>query len=209
MYRRYQSVLIIGLTLFSFNLSPVRAAVSVEMENAVKNCLAAQPEKAAPENKKSGPLRYVLNGLKNETKASLSGMGKDMVFVFSCQDIDPYAKKAPTNKPYVDLSIRLVDGTICKLVKYPDNSAKIEGGFADGTIIAPLSGNTFAVGYPNGVYGRLEKLPAGGFKIYRPDNTITTLQKSASGRYHLRNTKFGYMGEAIPDRTGLQFELER
>ena len=132
----------------------------------------------------------------------LSDMAKDMVFVFSAQDIDPYKKSAPKDKPYTLATVSLVDGSICKLIKYPDNSGKVVGGFADGTIIAPLNDQTFVIGYPNGARGRMEKLPGGCFKIYRPDKTITTMTKDPAGRYSIRNNELGYMGEAAPDRSG-------
>jgi len=200
-----RQIILASLALFLF-IGPARAA-DPEVENALKNCLAAQPDKPKVE-KKSGPLRHVLKGLAGESKASFSDMGKDMVFVFSCQDIDPYAKKAPTNKPYTEMTVQLVDGSICSLVRYPDTSAKVEGGFADQTIIAPLNANTFVVGYPNGARGRMEKLPGGIIEIHRPDNTVTTFKKSEAGRYSIRNTKLGYMGEAVPDRNGVGFEFQ-
>ncbi len=180
----------------------------VDPETALKTCMAAQPEQKNLKKKKDKRLSYVFKGAAQEAGANLSGMAKDMVFVFSVQDIDPYKKSAPTDRPYTLLSARLVDGTMCKLVKYPDNSGKVVGGFADGTIIAPLDDQTFVVGYPNGARGRLEKLPGGGCKIYRPDKTVTTLTKSPAGRYSIRNTELGYMGEATPDRSGLQFEFK-
>jgi hypothetical protein len=179
---------------------------SIDPELALKNCMAAQPE--VQKEQKSGPARYVFKGLGNEAKANVKGMAQDMVFVFSAQDIDPYAKGPPKDKPYRLLSVRLVDGSQCSVIKYPDNSKKIVGGFANGTIIAPLSPNIFVVGYPNGARGRLEKTSDGGYKVFRPDGTVTTLKQTMSGQFSIRNDKLGYMGDATPDRTGLQFEFK-
>lgn len=181
-------------------------ASSIDPELALKNCMAAQPE--VQKDQKTGPLRYVFKGLGNEAKSNAKGMAQDMVFVFSAQDIDPYAKGPPKDKPYRLLSVQLVDGSRCSLIKYPDDSKKIVGGFADGTIIAPISPKTYVVGYPNGARGRLEKTSDGGAKIFRPDGSVTTLKKSMSGRFSIRNDKLGYMGDATPDRTGLQFEFK-
>jgi hypothetical protein len=180
---------------------------ALDPELALKNCLAAQSD-VPQEARGKGLGQKILKGLGSEAKASTSGMAKDLVFVFSVQDVDPYAKSAPKDKPYVLLSVRLVDGSMCDVVKYPDDSDKIVGGFADGTIIAPIGNQQYVVGYPNGTRGRLKKLGGDGYKIYRPDNTITTLKKTASGRYSIRNTKLGYMGEAVPDRNGIQFEFK-
>jgi hypothetical protein len=189
----------IACLILAFQVGPPCLAESSDVESALKNCQAGQPAPAQSRPKKTGPLRYVLKGLGNEAKASASDMGKDMIFVFSCQDIDPYEKKTNKDKPYTALAIRMVDGSMSSLIRYPDDSARVEGGFADGTIVAPMGGNQYAVGYPNGTRGRLEKIPGGGCKVYRPDNTVTTLKKTASGGFSLRNTKFGYMGDAVPD----------
>jgi hypothetical protein len=179
---------------------------SIDPELALKNCMAAQPE--VQKDQKTGPVSYVFKGLGNEAKANVKGMAQDMVFVFSAQDIDPYAKGPPKDKPYRLLSVQLVDGSRCELIKYPDDSGKIVGGFADGTIIAPLNPKTYVVGYPNGARGRLEKTSDGGCKVFRPDGTVTTLKKTMSGRFAIRNDQLGYMGDATPDRTGLQFEFK-
>lgn len=183
-------------------------ATDTDPEIILKTCMAAQPETKV-KKKKNGPLAFIVKGLGSEADANSSDLAKDMVFVFSAQDVDPYKKSAPTDKPYTFLTCHLIDGTFCKVIKYPDNSGKIEGGFADGTIIAPIDENTFVVGYPNGTRARLEKLPGGNYKIYRPDNSVTTMTKSASGRYSIRNTVLGYMGDAFSDRSGMQFEFKK
>jgi hypothetical protein len=196
------SAFVCGLLLPTLAQTP-----HIDPEAALKTCMAAQST-APPEDKGSGPVRRVFKGLGKEAKSSAGGMAEGLVFVFSTQDVDPYARTAPKDKPYTLLSCQLVDGSFCSVIKYPDSSMKIVGGFADGTIIAPLSAKTFVVGYPNGTLGRLEKMPNDGYKIYRPDKTITTLKKTASGGYAIRNDKFGYMGEATPDRNGIQYEFK-
>jgi hypothetical protein len=200
----------LAMAMIAILSKPISAcAVDIDSENILKTCLAAQPETTTEKPKrKESPLSYVFKSLGSEAKANSSDMAKDMVFVFSAQDVDPYKKSAPTDKPYTLLTCHLIDGSLCKFIKYPDNSGKVEGGFADGTIIAPLDQNTFIVGYPNGARAKLEKLSGGGFKIYRPDGSITTMTKSESGRYSIRNSVLGYMGDAFPDRSGLQFEYK-
>jgi hypothetical protein len=185
------------------------AWADIDPETALKTCMATQSDAPQPVKKKDGTAKYMLKGLGQELGSNAKGMAEGMVFVFSAQDIDPYDKKAPKDKPYTMMTIALVDGTTCSIVKYPDNSKKVVGGFADGTIIAPLTANTFVVGYPNGARGKLVGSPGGNYKIYRPDNTVTTFQKTMSGRYTIRNDQGGYMGEAVPDRTGLSYEFSR
>src|SRR5271168_746380 len=174
--------LLAALVALSILSRPAIAKTStIDPEVALKNCLAAQAE--VPKDQSSGPASYIFKGLRNEAKANMKGMAQDMVFVFSAQDIDPYAKGPPKDKPYRLLSVQLVDGSRCSLMKYPDDSGKIVGGFADGTIIAPLSPKTYVVGYPNGARGRLEKTSDGGCKVFRPDGTVTVLKKQMSGRF--------------------------
>jgi hypothetical protein len=198
---------ITGTIIFSTTINA--SATDIDAEQILKTCLAAQPQAATTNTKsKKGPLKLVFKGLGSEAKANSTDMAKDLMFVFSAQDVDPYKKSAPTDKPYTLFTCHLVDGTLCKVIKYPDNSDKVVGGFADGTIVAPLDQNTFVVGYPNGARGKLEKLPDGGFKIYRPDKSITTMTRSASGRYSIRNNVIGYMGDAFSDRSGMQFEFK-
>jgi hypothetical protein len=93
------------------------------------------------------------------------------------------------------------------LIKYPDNSGKIVGGYADGTIIAPSGPKTFIVAYPNGARGKLVKVSGNEYDIYRPDNTITRITKTAGGDYEMSNNKLGYIGTARTDTEGMQFEM--
>lgn len=134
-------------------------------------------------------------------------MLKDSVFVFSAKDFDPYNKKPPTNKPYTLLEFEMIDGSKASLIKYPDNSGKIVGGFADGTIIAPVSNNTYIMAYPNGARGKLVKVSGNEYDIYRPDKTVTRITKSSADEYEMQNSKLGYIGTARTDNMGMQFEM--
>jgi hypothetical protein len=169
--------------------------------------MAAQSMQPTPEKRKNGPIRIVAKSLASELGTNSSDMLKDTVFVFSAKDVDPYDQGPPTNKPYTLLEIRYIDGSSASLIKYPDNSGKIVGGFADGTIIAPTGKNTYIVAYPNGVRGKLVKVSGVEYKVYRPDNSITTIKQTSSGGYEITNDKIGYMGTARPDRLGMQFEF--
>ena len=186
-----------------------------DAEKALKSCQAATWDEQAQEKQKKhskkGPLRkaaghtagFLATGIGNSTE----GVGRDLLFVFSARnDLDPYAGKAPSNKPYEFASFRLVDGTMCSLTKYPDGSEKIVGGFADGTIIAPVHKDKYVVGYPNGALGTMVKVGE-KYIIYRPDKTTTTVEKTASGNYKVHNSKFGYMGEGLADQTGLRYDF--
>jgi len=164
---------------------------------------ALQPPK---QPKKKGPLRELASGIGKELGTSFEDMGKDMVLIFSVQDIDPYEKPVNPNKPYEQLQVRYIDGTGSSVIRYPDKSAKMQGGFADGTVIVPQSPLQFEVFYPNGLKGRLEKT-GGGAKIYRPDNSVTTISRNSSGSLSISNDKMGYMGLATPDQTGLRYEM--
>ncbi len=64
----------------------------------------------------------------------------------------------------------------------------------------------YLVRYPNGARGRMVK-HGDNVTIFRPDKTTTTVMKTMSGGYSVRNTEFGYMGEARPDSTGINYEL--
>ncbi len=171
------------------------------------------PGEAVEQKKKhKGPVRSfakaVAKGTAKELKTSMKNMSEDMVFVFSAQDIDPYKKSAPVNKPAIVLKFNLVDGSSCYLRRFPDGSYAIEDGFADGTVILPEEGAaSYLIKYPNGVKGRLVRKPNGTTVIYRPDKTITTISKTNSGGFTVRNDKMGYIGEARPDRTGVHYEL--
>lgn len=174
----------------------------------VKTCMAyLSTEAPPPRKKKNGPVRLVAKALASELKTDGSDMLKDTMFVFSAKDFDPYDKQAPKDKPYTLLEIQLVDGEQASLIKYPDNSGKIVGSYADGTIIAPAGRDTFIVAYPNGARGKMVKVNGIEYKIYRPDNTVTTIKKSMDGGYEISNSKTGFMGEANPDREGMQFEF--
>lgn len=163
--------------------------------------------------KHTGPVRSLVKGVAKGTAkelgASLDGLAKDMVLVFSVQDIDPYEKKGPPkNRTAIILKFNLVDGSSCYLRRFPDGSYAIEDGFANGTVLIPrMETRDYLVKYPNGVQGRMVKDNAGTITIYRPDKTVTTVAKTPSGGYKVHNTKFGYMGDARPDDTGLNYEL--
>jgi len=161
--------------------------------------------------KHSGPVRSLIKGVAKGTAKELgtsaSDFAKDMVLVFSVQDIDPYEKKGPPkNRTAIVLKCNMVDGSSCFLRRFPDGSYAIEDGFADGTVLIPrFDSNDYLVKYPNGTRGRMVK-HGDDVTIFRPDNTTTTVEKTASGGFTVRNTKFGYMGEARPDSTGINYE---
>ncbi|MCC7527206.1 MAG: hypothetical protein IT342_01715 [Candidatus Melainabacteria bacterium] len=158
-----------------------------------------------------GPVRNfvkaVAKGTAKELGASASDFAKDMVLVFSVQDIDPYEKKGPPkNRTAIVLKFTMLDGTSCFLRRFPDGSYAIEDGFADGTVLIPRQDtNDYLVKYPNNTRGRMVK-HGDHVTIFRPDNTTTTVEKGMSGGFTVRNTKFGYMGEARPDSTGINYE---
>ena len=186
----------------------------VDQETALKTCQAAtwdqKEAKKEEKAKKRGPVRRAVRDtakfLGNEVNQTAQGIGRDMILCFSVQDIDPYAGKAPTDKPYEVANFRLVDGSMCSLTKYPDTSCKVNGGFADGTIIAPVGDSTFVVGYPNGARVKLVK-SGSTFKVYRPDKSVTTFEKTLSGSYKIHNSELGYMGEGLTDQTGLRYDF--
>ncbi|MBS1957792.1 MAG: hypothetical protein JST89_26640 [Cyanobacteria bacterium SZAS-4] len=161
--------------------------------------------------KHKGPVRSfvkaVAKGTAKELGTSASDFAKDMVLVFSVQDIDPYEKKGPPkNRTAIVLKCNMVDGSSCYLRRFPDGSYAIEDGFADGTVLIPRRDtNDYLVKYPNGTRGRMVK-HGDDVTIFRPDNTTTTVEKTAAGGFSVRNTKFGYMGEARPDSTGINYE---
>ncbi len=161
--------------------------------------------------KHSGPVRSLMKGIAKGTAKELgtsaSDFAKDMVLVFSVQDIDPYEKKGPPkNRTAIVLKCNMMDGSSCYLRRFPDGSYAIEDGFADGTVLIPRQDtNDYLVKYPNGTRGRMVK-HGDNVTIFRPDNTTTTVEKTAAGGFTVRNTKFGYMGEARPDSTGINYE---
>jgi hypothetical protein len=178
-----------------------------EAEQWVKQrSIPAFMQQNAEEKKKKKPIRTffktVAKGAATELGTSMDDMGKDMVFVFSVQDIDPYAKKGPpSNKPCIVMQMAMVDGTIAYLHRFPDNSFAVEDGFADGTVMLPGNQGDFIIKYPNHVQGRVV-FQGNQILIYRPDKTVTTFKKTASGAYDVSNTKFGYMGTARADDSG-------
>ena len=111
------------------------------------------------------------------------------------------------DRPYTLLEMQMIDGSEASLIKYPDNSGKVVGGYADGTIIAPAAPNTFIVAYPNGARGKLVKVSGNEYDIYRPDNTVTRITKTMAGDYEMHNSKLGYIGTARTDTLGMQFEM--
>jgi len=185
------------------------AAIDPSKPDPIKTCEAYLSTLPPPEKKKGHhPIRFLAKALASELATDGSQMLTDSAFVFSAKNnYDPYDKQAPTNKPYTLLEMQMVDGSECSLTKYPDNSGKVVGGFADGTIIAPAGPNTFIVAYPNGVRGKLVKVSGNEFDIYRPDNSVTRFTKTAGGDYEIKNSKTGYMGTARTDTLGMQFEL--
>jgi hypothetical protein len=190
----------------------------VDKEQILKTCQAAtwdaqmaqKQQQEQTKNKKRGPVRRAVRSsakfLANEVNQTVQGIGRDLVMTLSVQDFDAYEGKPPTDKPYELASFRLVDGSMCSLMKYPDGSCKVDGGFADGTIVAPLSAGRYIVGYPNGVRGSIEK-SGSQVKVYRPDNTVTTFEKTLSGNYKIHNSSIGYMGEGLTDQTGLRYDF--
>ncbi|CAN5317077.1 hypothetical protein BH10CYA1_BH10CYA1_54840 [soil metagenome] len=168
-------------------------------------------EEEKKEKKRSTPVRSLIKtvakGTAKELGASLDGMAKDMVFVFSVQDIDPYEKKGPPkNKPAIVLKMTMMDGSTAYLRRFPDNSFAVEDGFADGTVLVPTDRNQYIIKYPNGFNGKVV-ITANTIVVYRPDKSITTFKKTMSGGYSATNDKLGYMGEARPDRTGVHYEV--
>lgn len=184
------------------------------VNSRTSNSLLPGDPQGDPDEKKNnkGPVRRfvksVAKGAGQELSASMTDMAKDMVLVFSVQDIDPYEKKGPPkNKPAIVLEFNLVDGSKCYLRRFPDGSYAIEDGFADGTVLVPGATQTeYVVKYPNGMRARMVR-EGQTMKVYRPDNSVTTFNKTAAGGYRVNNTEQGYMGEARPDSTGLNYEM--
>ena len=164
------------------------------------------------EDKKKAPVRSFMKGIAKgaakELSASADGMAKDMVFVFSVQDTDPYDKSAPPkNRPAIVLQFTMIDGSTAYLHRFPDGSFAVDGGFADGTVIVPNQSGEFVIKYPNGLNGRVVFQGRNKILVYRPDKTITTFQKNLDGGYSINNDKIGYMGSAKPDSTGVKYEM--
>jgi hypothetical protein len=173
----------------------------------VKTCMAAQSEQAKPVSTKKGPIKVVTKALAKEFSVDSKNMLRDSILLFSAQDVDPYDRSAPKDKPYTLCEAQMIDGSQASVIKYPDGSGKVVGGFADGTIIAPSGKNTYIVAYPNGVRGKLVRESSSLYKIYRPDDSITTIKKTMSGGYSISNDKIGTMGDLRTDRLGMQYEF--
>jgi hypothetical protein len=174
--------------------------------------MAADPNNGQKKHK-GGPIRHVLKGLTKELGSDLSDMGKDSMLVFSAQDFDPYASKPGRNpkRPYVVGDAEYIDGSQSQIVKFPDRSLRIYGGFCDGTYACPKSpdASLFDVFYPNGAKGELVVSSNGTAIIKRPDKTITKITKVDGGGYKITNDKLGFIGEINTDETGLNYELAR
>ncbi len=187
------------------------AAGGVSATAPACSCMASQPDGSTKKHK-GGPVRKVLHGLTREVGSDLSDMGKDSMFVFSAQDFDPYSKTPGRNpkRPYVVGEAEYVDGSSAEIMKFPDRSLRIYGGYADGTYACPIStdSSNFVVYYPNGVRGELTLHADGTAVIKRPDNTTTRITKT-NGGYKITNDKLGYMGEINPDTTGLNYQFAR
>jgi hypothetical protein len=188
--------------------APATGGISATAPNC--SCMASTSD--GNKKHKGGPVRHILHGLSKELGSDLSDMGKDSMFVFSAQDFDPYASKPGRNpkRPYVVGEAQYVDGSSAEIMKFPDRSLRIYGGYADGTYACPISADSsnFVVYYPNGVRGELTLHQDGTAIIKRPDNTTTKITKT-SGGFKITNDKLGYMGEINPDTTGLNYEFAR
>jgi hypothetical protein len=212
------------LTAFTFNYSyaadtstSTTAPSSIQLSgqvqhpesnaDPVRNCMAAKSEQPQPLKKKKGPIKVVTHALSSEFGTESKNMLRDSILLFSAQDIDPYDLSAPKDKPYTLCEATMIDGSSASVIKYPDNSAKIVGGFADGTIIVPIGQNTWIVAYPNGVRGKLVKESSALYKIYRPDESVTTIKKTMSGDYDISNNQIGTMGTLRTDQLGMQYEF--
>lgn len=178
-----------------------------EAADPVTTCMAAKSEQPQPIKKKKGAIKVVSHALASEFSIDSKNMLRDSILLFSAQDIDPYDRSAPKDKPYTLCEATMIDGSQASVIKYPDNSGKIVGGFADGTIIAPTSQNTWIVAYPNGVRGKLVKESSAIYKIYRPDDSVTTIKKTMSGDYDISNDQIGTMGTLRTDQLGMQYEF--
>lgn len=205
-------IVVAAVTLL-FQLQQATATVTIPANTMADQWVAHRTEPLAQQQaeeakKKKHPVRRLVKAVGANYHHAAEEMGKDMAFVFS-SDFDPYDKKnAPVDKPAIVLEMSLVDGSTSYIWRFPDDSFAIQGGFADNSIIVPIKNenNEFVIKYPNGVTGRVVR-KGDETKIYRPDSSVTTIKKAASGDYTIDNSKIGYMGEAHTDPTGLQYEL--
>ncbi len=169
------------------------------------HCMASDGSTTEPVKKK----HRLLKGMAKDLGMSANDMGKDLILAFSVQDYDPYAEKPSGNKPYVVAEATLTDGSNAQIVKFPDKSLLIKGGFADGTYACPTGAGIYTICYPNGVQGVMKILPGGGYQIARPDNTVTTISRTNENTFRISNSKIGYMGDINTDETGLNYEFSR
>lgn len=168
-------------------------------------CQGQFPPFKAPGKKKKHPI---LKGLGKEIATEMGDLGKDMFMAFSVQGNDPYEMPDNPNIPYVEAEAQFVDGSYSHVIKYPDGSIRISGGFLDGTYACPQPDGLFIVQYTNGARGTMKMTPAGG-EVIRPDNTVTTFTKVGQGSMRITNSKLGYMGDITPDTTGLSYEFAK
>jgi len=191
-------------TISALAIMPLLSA-HCEDADPIATCMAAQP---APVEKKKhhDPVKLLFKGLASEMGTDMKDTMQDSVFVFSAKDVDPYKKKTPKDRPYTALEVQFVDGTTARVVKYPDGSARIDGAHFNGAVIAPSGVGTYIIAYPNGTRGKIVTIDD-GYRIYRPDNTITTLKQGMGGDYEINNNKLGYLGSAHSDKYGMQYEF--
>lgn len=184
-----------------------------EVKNQPKVWMAEQVEGDDPlgmaeaSTKKKKHRHRVIRGLGKELKKSGEYFAKDLAMFLSVQDIDLYEKKSvPLDKPCTVLTFQYTDGQRARLVRYPDRSFRVFGSIFEGTVMIPDGPKTFIIKYPNGAKGKVVSVNSSLIKSYRPDGTVTTLQKQMSGQYSIRNSKQGYLGMARSDRTGITWE---
>lgn len=207
---------LIGILLLSSLSIPALAKESVQNEEPKqeKKWMAELVEEddplgmtASSTKKKKRKKFKVIRGLGKELAKSGEYLAKDLSLFLSVQDIDPYEKKSPPlNKPCVVLQIQYTDGQRCSLIRFPDRSFRAKGSIFDGTVLIPDGDKTFIVKYPNGARGKLVRINSNLIKSYRPDGTVTTMQKQMGGQFSIRNDKQGYLGSARTDRSGITYE---
>jgi hypothetical protein len=178
-----------------------RAAASVPPSE--RQWQAEAPEAANVKPHRRHPLVSFVKAVGKEVDYRLDETAKDMVFVFSAQDIDPYDQQEspPADKPYERAKIRLSDGSQILVIKFPDGSQRVAGGFADGTVLIPVAPGEFTVKYADGRRGKLIKLANDEYRVYRPDKSITTFKKQPSGKYTVVNEGLGIKSEAALDES--------
>lgn len=171
-------------------------------------CKAMYPpgQDAPPQKKKNG--HHIIKGLGKEMGMEMGDLGKDMFLAFSVSGADPYEMPEHPDIPYIEAEAQFVDGSSSNILKYPDGSVRISGGFLDGTFACKQSDGLFIVQYPNGARGTM-KMTGTGCEVIRPDNTLTTITRSGGGAFRVVNSKLGYMGDITPDKTGLSYEFAK